>query len=112
MTEIIVAAFATWQIVEIWHHSSLFASWRARVELWEGFFGELLMCPFCLSIWVAALCVILMNLPWWCGGQLLVAIPAVARLANLGNDLAYTFCRTPRQRLDIPQDEAADSFHL
>lgn len=49
---LIIAAFATWSIVEIWHHSSIMATWRARTQLWENKVGELLACPFCLAVWV------------------------------------------------------------
>lgn len=52
ITELVVGALATWQIVEVWRHSALLAGWRARVELLEGRVGEMLRCPFCLSVWV------------------------------------------------------------
>jgi hypothetical protein len=101
---LIVAALATWHIVEVWHHGSIFASWRARVDLWEGFFGELLRCPFCLSVWVAGL-----STGWFfltsAVGYDVLAWPlylfAVARLANLGNDVSRDLCRTPKPQLDF-----------
>jgi hypothetical protein len=65
-TELAVAALATWQVVEIWHHSSLFAPLRARAELLEGRLSELLGCPFCLSVWVGTLV----------GAVVLVPVPA------------------------------------
>jgi len=57
LTDLAVAALATWQAVEVWRHSSLTAGLRARTELWEGKAGELLRCPFCLSVWVGLLAV-------------------------------------------------------
>lgn len=66
--ELVVAGLATWQIVEIWHHSSLFAGVRARVELMDvegarGRLRELLSCPFCLSVWVGGLVALVTALP-------------------------------------------------
>lgn len=56
--EFVVAVLATWQIVEVWRHGALFASWRARVEIWDdlfpwGFLRDMLGCPFCLAVWAA-----------------------------------------------------------
>lgn len=183
-TELAVAALATWHIVEVWHHSSLFAGVRARVELMDtegaaGKLRELLSCPFCLSVWVGLWTAAVMIAPKWepgdplegvawlvvlvvgyVGGQaynalmramhvperfpgwqwwfwgavglgllalwvyllwtpgwrlavsLLVVLAklavvgfAVARLANLGNDLTRKHCRTPRlNKLDHAGD--------
>lgn len=104
MLSLFVAALATWQIVEIWHHSSLLAYARSRAETQEGKLAYLLACPFCLSPYVALICVVVMLLPsaWWLLSvplQLIVQAFAVSRLANLGNDLAYKYCRTPRIKL-------------
>lgn len=88
---IIVAALATWQILEIWQHSSLMAPLRARTEMWVNKIGELLSCPFCLSPWVSLLCVVIIydvagyGLVGTCMANVIRAF-AVARLANLGND--------------------------
>ena len=107
LTELLVTTLATWQTIEIWHHGRLFASWRARTELWENKLGELLVCTFCLSVWVAWL----FCLAFWASGLLepayaqLALIPiyglAAARLANLGNDVFHSLCRTPRM---LPED--------
>jgi hypothetical protein len=102
--ELIVAALATWQIIEIWHHSLLFAGRRAVVETWTGKLGELLVCCFCLSPWVALLCVLILQsqgtgLVVWFAKAVIMAL-AAARLANLGNDYFYTVCRTPKFSLD------------
>lgn len=96
--ELVIAALAVWEVIEIWRHGSIFASWRAHVELWEGWLGQLLRCGFCLAPWVSWLLVLWLLLL----ARIHVAfglIPygfAVARLANLGNDLAHAWCRTPK----------------
>jgi len=101
MIELFVAALATWEIVEIWHHSLLFAPLRARTELWVNKVGELLGCPFCLAPWVALLSVLVLIAPEWCGWSIWPGLKvilyslAVARLANLGNDYFKEKCRTP-----------------
>ena len=107
--DMFVAVVATWQIVEIWHHSLLFAGLRARVELWENKLGELLGCPFCLSPWVALLSVSILILPSWLQVSvwpvtLLRVIWyafAVSRAANLCNDMLHSLSRTPRSFDDI-----------
>lgn len=60
--ELLIAALATWEIVEIWHHSELLSPWRARIELMENKLGKLLTCMFCLTPWVA-LVVVIFSLP-------------------------------------------------
>ncbi len=97
---LVVAAFAAWQAVEVWHHGSIFARWRAAVQAWpgegvRGRLGELLTCPFCLSVWAgtaAAAAVALDHWAAWVG----VSGLAASRLANLANDLTHGVCRTPR----------------
>ena len=111
--DVFIAVLATWQIIEIWHHSLLFAGARARVELWENKLGELLVCPFCLSPWVAALSVIVLLVPAWLqlsGWYILTThiiwyAFAVSRLANICNDITRKISRTPK-----PFDGILDSF--
>jgi len=98
--DLIIAALATWQIVEIWHHSSLMAPLRARTEMWTGKIGQLLGCPWCLSVWVGMLCGVLLASEdaFWLSrvGSVFVYGFAISRLANLGNDIFKGYCRTPR----------------
>ena len=98
--ETIVLGLAVWQIVEIWHHGSIFAGRRADLEIEDSFKASLLSCPFCLSTWVGwfvAAMIALAGLTAWLGFlKILVAGLAAARLANLGNDLFHDRCRTPR----------------
>ncbi len=108
-TQLLIAALATWQAVEVWHHSLLFAGARASLELEDGFFVQLLLCPFCLSVWVALLCCGVVWAGWppptplgllvcsFLGmAKLFVYTLAASRLANLGNDFFHARCRTPR----------------
>jgi hypothetical protein len=113
----IIAALATWQIVEIWHHSLLTAPLRVRTEMWTNKLGELLSCPFCLSIWVALLCVVVLSLEEYglagqCGSVVIHAF-AVSRLANLGNDFFKQHSLTSKATLDyehLDDPESGDSI--
>jgi hypothetical protein len=115
-----ISAMAVWEAVEIWHHSSLFSDARARVELWEGKIGELLMCPFCLSVWVALAVVSLVEVsaytslygPRWATycSSIPIYTLAVARLSNLFNDLTYKSTRTPRHnRMELGDDDEEEN---
>ena len=110
--DLVIAALATWQIVEIWHHSSIMASLRSRTEMWDNKLGELLGCPFCLSPWIALGCVLAITLAeeGLAGGVAIVVVNAfaVARLANLGNDFFKQYCNTPRVSFDYG-DESSGS---
>jgi hypothetical protein len=116
-----IAALAVWHVVEVWHHSSLFAGWRAWFEVQDNLLARMVLCPFCLSMWVAFLATPFAMpkiepakpfggdaLAWvWyatqsAGFMLLVAF-AIARLANLGNDLSHSYCRTPKET-GVPAD--------
>lgn len=96
---LIVSAVATWQVVEIWRHSSLFADCRARLELFNNYLSNLLLCPWCLSVWVGfgfTALAVTSDLTQ----STLPLIPAfafsVSRLANLANDYFHRYTRTPR----------------
>lgn len=94
---------ACWQAGEIWRHGSLFAGRRAALEARDTAAAALLLCPFCLSPWLGWLLVgLLWTHPWtsW-----LVYGLAAARLANVGNDLTHTHCRTPRHTLTEEDDD-------
>lgn len=101
MTTVLIAALATWQIVEIWRHSQLTAGGRAAIELRSGMVASWLSCPFCLSPWVALACFAGLTLTRGLYGieevcSLVITSLAIARLANLGNDLTYSWNRTPK----------------
>lgn len=100
LTQLIVAALAVWEILEIWHHSVLFAGIRARLEYWENLAGDLLRCPFCLAPWTAGIVLLLSSWLDWSGRTAALWVVwsfAVARLANLANDAFYSVCRTVKE---------------
>ncbi len=113
---LLVIALATWQTVEIIHHSKLFYPWRQAAERLldhtsTAFFGDLVGCPFCLSAWVGWI-----YAAWWYPNPLTAFIVglAAARLANLGNDCAYNICKTPRyepetHEPDEPTEDPAET---
>ncbi|MFW6062393.1 MAG: DUF1360 domain-containing protein [Planctomycetota bacterium] len=102
LTHLIVASLATWEILELWRHGSLFAGARAVTDLWYGWIGTLLRCPFCSAPYVALICVTLLQIPGWPGTvtSFLVWAMAAARGANLANDLFHGISRTPHEGLD------------
>ena len=100
--ELFVLTVAVWQAVEIWHHGSIFQDQRAwlaaqpmRSPLFD-FVVDLLLCPFCLSVWVAIFTVLLTAIPWGLGWWILLPL-AISRLANLANDCGRWLCRTPNR---------------
>ena len=108
--DVVVAALATWQAIEIWHHGAIFAVVRARLECVTNRLAYLLLCPFCLSVYVALIMwllvatsrVMLFNGCWFTS-ELLILVPAalsISRLANLLNDAFHSVCRTPREDHD------------
>ncbi len=112
MCDLFVAALATWQAVEVWHHAAIFDDWRSRVELWRGGFwgwlGNMLTCPWCLSVWVGLLVCVNLWLASFAGYSwvaLFMYALAVSRLANLGNDLSHAWRRTPRSDQVIPEGD-------
>jgi hypothetical protein len=111
---IIIAALATWQIIEIWRHSLLFAPLRSVTEMWVNKLGELLSCPFCLSPWVAMICLALLQVQDYglagLVGSLTVKAFATSRLANLGNDFFKQWTLTPKVTFDYDRQwEEGDS---
>lgn len=96
---LVVATLAVWEALEIWRHSSIMAPWRARAEVLEGRSGELLRCPFCMAPYVGLMSWLALQCSWtfW-----VVWALAIARLANLANDLTHPWCRTPRHDRLLP----------
>ena len=105
---LIISAIATWQVIEIWRHSTLFAEWRAWLELFNNYLSNLLLCPWCLSVWVGfgfaglALASDLTN-------SNIPLVPAfafsISRLANWANDISHSYCRTPNTKWGLPDDD-------
>lgn len=105
VADVLIAGLATWQIVEVLHHSKLtlplntWASKTASAGGLRGFIAYLIRCPFCMSHWVAAAVVLQLvgsRAGWWPYTEYVVWAFAVARLANLGNDLTYELNRGPK----------------
>ncbi len=116
LVSVLAVGLATWQAVEVWHHGELFADVRDGLGGtadgdWQaaGLLGRLVMtashlllCPWCLSVWVSIFLTLLYASGiWWL--QCPVVALAASRAANLGNDLAYNRCRTPRADRQLPQ---------
>lgn len=122
VTELILLFLATNQAVEIWHHGKIMSARRDMVQqgispflppaairylihkLPRGsetakyvndFVVDLLSCPYCTSVWVAAALFLLYQLAGPVG-QFCTAALAVSRGANLLNDLTYSVSRTPK----------------
>lgn len=97
LTDLVFLVLATTQIIEVFHHSSIFAATRGWLENYDNFIGDLFSCMFCLSVWVGAVLTVgyffAGDYPAW---RLPVYALAVTRGANLLNDVLYKFCRTPR----------------
>jgi len=121
MLDIVVMILAIVQAVELWWHGEWFAEKRKellrRQELYVAAdepvqWWEALLCPFCMSNWVAIAVVgymlITASPTWYCHlFRLPVYALAAARAANLVNDLTHSFSRTPRAN-DEPISEPSD----
>lgn len=94
--DFVVLCLATTQTIEIWHHGEIFRGARECLRTCSNdFVAYLSQCMFCFSLWVAAALV-------WTLMSTDIAIVfitplAVARVANLINDVFHAFCRTPRE---------------
>lgn len=126
--EFVVAALSTWQAVEVWRHSSLTADARDRLSFYLDsepvgrgwllptadavgrWLAKLLLCPWCLSVWVGgAVSIALLSEHW--APRLVVYALAASRAANLGNDLTHAWSRTPDRGLPdtSPADPISDN---
>lgn len=106
--ELLLVTLATWSIVEIWHHGSIFESPRSMLFRWSlkkitklsvvpRWIGALFSCPFCLSVWVA----LILSLTYRFTYPIIIAF-AACRLANLANDLT--------QRFNVSRSPAPDYY--
>lgn len=104
--DLIIVYLAGMQLVELYHHGSLFSStgaiplraWAERQTGHENrivrYLANLLTCPFCEAPWACAI----VALGWRWGGPLawlIVFAIAASRLANLTNDLTHKWSRSP-----------------
>jgi hypothetical protein len=95
ITAFVLAALANWQMVETFHHGSLFEGVRARLEAKPGLLSDLMLCPFCLSHWTGVVVTSLAWVPlqfplWWAP----IFWLAVVRVSNVLNDLGHDRWRT------------------
>lgn len=112
--ELLVLGLAVNQICEIWHHGEIFSDFREWITAEPDFIGRLTSCMFCMSVWVAAYCVIT-----WFGSPVLdkwlssligndififsaifktpTIVFATSRTAQLINDLTHSWHRTPKE---------------
>ena len=106
---VIVLGLATWQIVEVLHHSKITLSvrrWSSKslsVQGFRGFLAQLIECPFCHAHWIAGALVLFTAIPLALGcpwTKPIVYIFAAVRLANLGNDVFYELCKTPKHDVE------------
>jgi hypothetical protein len=90
LVDVLLLALAVGAVVDVWLNGSLFAGLRARIEIWDNKFSELLGCSLCLNyqaaIWLTlGLWALPMIVPSWAEIPLRVVlvILAVGRLAWL-----------------------------
>jgi hypothetical protein len=111
---VVLVALATWQVTEVLHHAEItlpVRRWTAGsipMDASRSFFSRGFNCPFCLAHWVAALLLFLLALdlegaPHCTGLRYAIWLFAAVRLANLGNDVFYTYTRTPR--FEVEEDD-------
>ena len=106
LSTLIVVIFAATQVVEIIHHGSIFGPkgylplrpcaerWAKGKNLPLRCLGQLISCPFCLSPWVCTT----LAFSWYFGGvyvKLVIAGFAIARGANILNDITHGITRSP-----------------
>lgn len=110
LTDLVINALAVWQTIELFRHGSVFSGVRSDLKARsrrESMLAYLLLCPFCLSPWVALAVVLLSHIPGAEPLRIFVFAAAVSRLANLGNDLAYSYTRSPASDLKTDDDSVA-----
>ena len=123
LVEMLIIGLAVNQIIEIWRHSTLFQQTRYWLQVWQyevaawkphpsnkiaTFIPDLLLCNWCFSVWIALVVAIVYVWGNWIAWLLVVAL-AGSRIANLINDVAYDYLRTPKydagQTLTYPTKE-------
>lgn len=97
LVDLLLLTLAVAHAVEVWRHGKIFHGWRAWLEIEPlgNFVTSLMLCMFCLSLWVAAMLILFYAVPYV--GPFVVWSLAVTRLANLLNDLTHAWCRTPNR---------------
>ena len=81
MIKIILLILATEAITEIIVSGDIFSTFREYVWKINSFFGKLINCGYCLSVWVSAL----LTIPIYNGLELIYLIPLVFAIHRLSN---------------------------
>lgn len=117
ITDLLIAGVAGWQVVETWHHGSIFDSWRRKLKKRKSEsksiagrkFSELLICPFCLSHWVCFFCIFLLMQT---DPESLWRLPvygfAATRVAQLLSDVTHSITLSPDSSEETVIDETDD----
>ncbi len=99
LLNLIIVSVAVWSAIEIIHHGEIFTQLRLflKPKLNSNhtiirFISKLILCPFCLSVWIALLFCLTYNYIYY----FIIAL-CISRLSNLFNDVTKTlnFCYTP-----------------
>lgn len=121
LIDLLIAALAGCQAVEVWHHGSIFKAARSWVgecrdeerEPLSGKICEMLLCPFCLSHWtcLATTAVVLFATDPLSAWRLPVYALAVTRAAQLLSDVAHGFTKSPPSDVtEIDETSDVDSY--
>lgn len=96
--DFIALTLAASAIVDVWFNGSIFATQRAAIEDSEGFWAELLSCPFCLLHHTPWILIVLFVIP---GGAWMYPVYALAatRLAWLVNGVLPPSLRFDRESI-------------
>jgi hypothetical protein len=111
----IVLSIATWALLEVLRHGSIFGGWRERTRLREDFWSDLIGCPFCFSHWIAGgldfYFSALMTFEYWSTTSwstlisywLLwpIRVLVEVRAANWANDYFHSVNRTPGTKKEL-----------
>lgn len=106
VTEFVILGLAIGQVVEIWNHGSIFASWRKKLTGHDTWWSTLLSCMFCLSVWVSAILVLVgyclpvwldLSASWTQALRAPALIFGATRFAQLVNDVWHDYNRTPKE---------------
>lgn len=107
--EMVLAVLCVSEILEVWKHGSIFEETRAKLEAGyyvtpDSFVCRLLMCNFCLSVWVTGAVVLLMTirpllpLPLQYPIGFIITVAGLTRVSNIVHDLVRPWSRTPNSR--------------
>lgn len=86
MTKVLLLVMATEAITEILVSGDIFSTFREYVWKINKFFGKLINCGYCLSVWVSAS----LTIPIYYGLELIYLIPlvfAIHRISNIWHEL-------------------------